>query len=395
VHVALITQNADLELDLRPRAEAQALAAAGYRLTLVGGTRNPARVRELAGPSVGVATYQFPSEAKSAPGQVVELGTSFARMTRTLLGLARRAPIDVIHASNPPDNVWLVPRLLRAAQRSVPRFVFDQHDVAPVLLAEKYGRSGVMGGLERTAAFLERRSFAAAALVVMANPEYRRRAERENLLRGPCTVVPNGWSLPPVEPEARWRNGARHLVAYVGAINEQDYVDHLVEAVAHLPADAGIHVCVAGDGAGRPQAERRARELGVADRIRWLGWLYGREQVASLVRSADVCVAPERDTEFNRLASLVKLAEYMSAGAAVAAHRLAQTEALCGDTIDYADDDGAAGLARSIRRLLEDRDRSRSLGAAARERFRERIAWESVGAPALVDAYRTALGEPR
>jgi glycosyltransferase involved in cell wall biosynthesis len=395
VHVALVTQNADLELDLRPRAEAQALAEAGYRVTLVGGTHNPERVRELAGPSVGVATYRMPKEAASARGQVVELGTSFTLMTRTLVGLARAGGVDVVHASNPPDNVWLVPALLRPAQRTTPRFVFDQHDVAPVLLAEKYGRSAVMRGLEGAAAFLERRSFAAASLVVMANPEYRRRAETEGLLRGPCAVVPNGWSLPEVEPDRRWRDGAEHLLAYVGAINEQDYVDHLVEAVAQLPADAGVRVCVAGDGAGRPEAERRARELGVEERIRWLGWLYGRDEIASLVRSADVCVAPERDTEFNRLASLVKLAEYMSAGAAIAGHRLAQTEALCGDTIDYADDDEAGGLARSIQRLLGDPDRRRSLGAAARERFRERIAWESVGAPALVGAYREVFGEPR
>ena len=393
MHVALVTQNADLELDLRPRAEAQALASAGYDVTLVGGTRNEARVRELAGPTLGVAAYRFPDEAASAPGQVVEQGTSFARMTRTLLGLARRSPIDVVHASNPPDNVWLVPPSLRAAQRRPARFVFDQHDVAPVLLTEKYGRAGVMRGLAQTASLLERASFARAALVVMANAEYHRRAEREDLLRGPAVVVPNGWSLPDVEPESRWRDGAQRLVAYVGAINEQDYVDHLVEAVALLPED--VRVCVAGEGAGRAVAERRARELGVQDRIRWLGWLYGRTEIASLVRSADVCVAPERDTEFNRLASLVKLAEYMSAGAAITGHRLGQTEALCGDTIEYADDESPAGLARSIQRLLDDPGRRRSLGEAAHDRFRARIAWESVGAPALVGAYREVFGDPR
>ena len=393
MHVALVTQNADLELDLRPRAEAQALASAGYDVTLVGGTRNEARVRELAGPTLGVATYRFPDEASSAPGQVVEQGTSFVRMTRTLMGLARRSPIDVVHASNPPDNVWLVPPSLRAAQRRPARFVFDQHDVAPVLLTEKYGRAGVMRGLAQTASLLERASFARAALVVMANAEYQRRAEREDLLRGPAVVVPNGWSLPDVEPESRWRDGAQRLVAYVGAINEQDYVDHLVEAVALLPED--VRVCVAGEGAGRAVAERRARELGVQDRIRWLGWLYGRTEIASLVRSADVCVAPERDTEFNRLASLVKLAEYMSAGAAITGHRLGQTEALCGDTIEYADDESPAGLARSIQRLLDDPGRRRSLGEAAHDRFRARIAWESVGAPALVGAYREVFGDPR
>jgi glycosyltransferase involved in cell wall biosynthesis len=388
MHIALITQNSDIALDLRPRREAQALAAAGHRVTLVGGTRSPERAVELADP-VGVACYRLPDHAESAGGQVVELGTSFALMVRTVLGLARRASIDVIHASNPPDDVWLVPSLLRAAQRAAPRFVFDQHDVAPVLLTEKYGGGRVMRTLARTAALLERRSFASAALVIFANAEYERRAQVQGLLHGPSAVVPNGWSLPPAEPNTELRRGARSLVAYVGAINEQDHVEHLVEAAALLPEH--VRVCIAGDGAARANAERRARELGVADRVTWLGWVYRRSEVASLVRTADVCVAPEQETEFNRLASLVKLVEYMSAGAAVAAHRLAQTERLCGDTIEYADEETPAGLARAIQRLLDDPGRARALGAAGEQRFRERIAWESVGAPALVRAYREAF----
>ncbi len=393
MHVALVTQNADLELDLRPRAEAIALAEAGYRVTLVGGTGRPERVRELAGSAVGVRTYPMPREAESAAGQFGELGTSFAQMTRALLALSRRARVDVVHASNPPDNVFLMLPLLRAAQRSPVRFVFDQHDVAPVLLSEKYGEAPLMRALERVATGLERASFSRAALVVLANAEYRRRAEQQGLAKGPTAVVPNGWSLPPVPAEDRWRGGADSLVAYVGAINEQDYVDHLVEAAALLPA--GVRVCIAGEGAGRAAAQRRASELGIADRIDWLGWLYGRAEIASLVRSADVCVAPERDTPFNRLASLVKLAEYMSAGAAIAGHRLAQTEALCGDTIEYATEDTPAGLASAIGRLLADPARRAARGAAAERRFVERVAWETVGAPALVAAYRDALGPPQ
>ena len=75
-----------------------------------------------------------------------------------------------------------------------------------------------------------------------------------------------------------------------------------------------------------------------------------RARIAALVRAADVCVAPEIDSEFNRLATFVKIIEYMSAGAAVVAHRLPQTEALAGDTIRYASDMTAEGLAAAIDR---------------------------------------------
>ena len=45
VHIAIVSQNADLAVDIRPRAEAEALAAAGHTVTLVGGTEHPARLR--------------------------------------------------------------------------------------------------------------------------------------------------------------------------------------------------------------------------------------------------------------------------------------------------------------------------------------------------------------
>ena len=386
LHVALVTQNAALELDLRPRAEAAALAGAGYHVTLVGGTRDAERVRELADESLALELYPMPPEATSPAGQIVELARSFASLTRALVRLSRRQRIDVVHASNPPDNVWLLLPLLRAVQGSKPRFVFDQHDVAPVLLREKYGDRKVVGRLGAVAELLERRSYRNAELVVFANPEYSERSHALNLLRGRSALVPNGWSLEGGEISAAWRDGARPVLAYIGAMSEQDCIPNLVDAVGIL-GTRDLLVWMAGDGAARAEAERRARGLGIADCFRWLGWVDGREKLASLIASADVCVAPETESEFNKLASFVKLVEYMSVGAPIAAHRLAQNVALCGDTVEYADDMSPQGLANAIRRLLEDKERAARLGAAARGRFHSSIAWESVGAPRLVAAY--------
>jgi len=391
MQVALVTQNADLELDLRPRAEAEALSRVGFDVTLVGGTRNPARLREITPAEVRIAWYPMPDEAGSAVGQMREQAVAFTRTARTLIRLARRTGVDVIHASNPPDNAWLLIPLLRGVQGRAPRFVFDQHDVAPVLIAEKYGSAFPMRALAAAARSLERRSFVAADLVVFANAEYERRAADEGLLRSDCVVAPNGWSLPDAPTRSDWRDGATHLIAYVGAINEQDCLDHLVEAIALLPERDDVRVCVAGDGAARLPAERLTHELGIAGSFRWLGWVRDRREIASLVRSADVCVAPELDSPFNRLASFVKLVEYMSAGAATVAHRLAQNERLCADTVAYADDMSDVGLALAISRVLADRGQAEELGAAARERFQSRLQWSTAGEPALVAAYTGAF----
>ena len=211
-----------------------------------------------------------------------------------------------------------------------------------------------------TARAIERRSFAAAGLVVFANEEYRARAVREGLLRGDSEVVPNGWSLPDVPPDPRWRDGAEHLLAYVGTIGEQDNVDHLVDARRRPGRPAPLRVVVAGAGSALAAVKHGRASAGSAGSFEWLGLVTERARIAALVRAADVCVAPEIDSEFNRLATFVKVIEYMSAGAAVVAHRLPQTEALAGDTIALRAGHDGRGARRRDRRAAE---RSRAASA--------------------------------
>ncbi|MDP9224199.1 MAG: glycosyltransferase [Actinomycetota bacterium] len=388
MHVAVVVQNSELVVDIRPRAEAEALAAAGLTVTLVGPTDDPDRLREITSADVGLAVFPRPREASGVGGQLLEQSRLFARSVAALRALARKRQLDVIHAGNPPDDAWLFPRLVAGVRSSRPHFVFDQHDVAPVLLTEKYGSRPAMAGLARAASGFEARSFSHASLVIFANSEYAGRARDLRLLRSPWEVVPNGWSLPEDYPHHDWRRGAAHLLAYVGAISEQDGVDHLVDAVAQLRERDNVRVVVAGEGDARERAERLARALGVGERFEWLGLVRDRGLLASLVRSADVCVAPEADSEFNRLASFIKIGEYLSAARPVVAHRLPQSEALVGGGIEFADDMSAKSLADAIQRLLADPDRATRLGLTGRRQFEEQLSWRNVGAVRLVSSYR-------
>ena len=391
MHVAILSQNADLAVDIRPRAEGEALAGAGHIVTLVGGTQHLSQLRDVTAQGVGLYTYSMPRPAEGNAGQVRELGQSFARAARALVQLSRVRPIDVLHSGNPPDNAWLFLRLLRRAQGYAPQFVYDQHDVAPVLADEKLGHAVHA----RAAVFLHERfevaSFRRAALTVFANPEYEYRARELGLLTGEHVVVPNGWRLPVGDRNGEWQSAGRPLVAYIGTINEQDCVPHLVEALTRVPRIGSIRCVVAGDGSDRRAAEQRAAELGIAGSIEWLGWVTDRRVLGSLVSAADVCVAPERDSSFNRLASFVKIVEYMSLGAPVVAHRLPQTEVLCGDSIEYADDMTPEALGRAIAAVLDDSELRARLGKRALSRFQAAIAWDHVGSPNLVSGYSSAF----
>jgi alpha-1,6-mannosyltransferase len=391
-HVVVVNQNAPLETDLRPRREAETLALAGYDVTLVGGCRSASYVRDITAANVGLELYRQPAGGNGVAGQIREQSQAMVRAMLALVRSSRRAPISAVHAGNPPDNLFWAGVAVRSVQAGTPCFVFDQHDAAPVLLAEKFPDTPLARLLAGTARAMERRCFAAARLVIFANDEYRSRALADGLLRSDSEVVPNGWSLPAVPPDPRWRRNREHLLAYVGTIGEQDNVDRLVDAVSLASRIRNIRVVVAGSGSALEAVQRRAQAQGVAPCFDWLGFVRDRRRLAALVEAADICVAPEIHSEFNRLATFVKIMEYMSAGAAVVAHRLPQTEALAGETLEYAPDMTANGLASAIVDLLGAPRRRRALGDAARVRFEERISWDRNGGPRLVAAYDRLFG---
>ena len=212
-----------------------------------------------------------------------------------------------------------------------------------------------------TARAIERWSFAAAALVVFANAEYRARAERDGLLRGDCEVVPNGWSLPDVPPDPRWRDGADHLLAYVGTIGEQDNVDRLVDAVAELGVPGRVRVVVAGDGSAL-EAVRSARASAASPAPSSGSGSCGprphrvaRPRGGRVRRAGDrLGLQPPRHVREGRR---VHVGRRAGGRAPPAADR-----ALAGDTLEYAPDMTAAGLAAAIGALLEDPGRARGLG---------------------------------
>lgn len=176
--------------------------------------------------------------------------------------------------------------------------------------------------------------------------------------------LPAGASRPPGPPR----------ILFVGRFDPRNGLGTLLEA-ARILKDEGrdFVVQVVGDGPMRPLYHRRARSLGVLDRVEWLGLL--NEERPRLYREATVFAAPCVLASFG-----VVLIEAMASG----------TPIVCADNVGFRQviRDGAPGrfvapgdaaeLAAGIGELLDDRALREEWGARGRRIARERYSWERV-----------------
>lgn len=83
-------------------------------------------------------------------------------------------------------------------------------------------------------------------------------------------------------------------VAFVSRLLAENRPDRLIQAVALLQARLpGCTAVLIGDGPERPRLEQQARELGVADHVRFTGALYGETDLAPWLLNCGVFCYPE------------------------------------------------------------------------------------------------------
>lgn len=152
------------------------------------------------------------------------------------------------------------------------------------------------------------------------------------------------------------------LVGTVARLAEQKGQRYLLEAAALLPE---ARFAIAGDGELRDQLETRARELGVAGRVEFLG---ARDDVPDLLASFDVFAFPSL---YEGLCLAV--IEAQAAGVPVVATPVGgiRETVIQGETGLLVPPRDAEALAAGIRRLLDDREEASRLAGEAKRRVRE------------------------
>ena len=131
-------------------------------------------------------------------------------------------------------------------------------------------------------------------------------------LRAPAQVISNGIDLGkyfpgPADSVVRDRYGLRAdrpVILYVGRLSQEKGIDVLLAAVARLTADA--QVAIAGRGPDAVRLGATASRLGLADRVRFLGFVPDSD-LPAVYRLADVFAIPSR-AELQSLATMEAMA---------------------------------------------------------------------------------------
>jgi glycosyltransferase involved in cell wall biosynthesis len=237
-----------------------------------------------------------------------------------------------------------------------------------------------------------------ADAVLAISPYMAARARAYGVADDRITLTPSG--LEPVEiglgPGAPEESGSDASKAplrllYAGRLAVEKGVVVLL-AACQLLRDRGTRYSLEliGDGTLRPALERRARELGVSDRVRFLGSV-PRQQLGAHYRRADLVCMPSLDEPFGAVA-----VEALMAGTPVVASEVGGLPFVVrhGENGLLVPPDEPATLAGALALLDQDRTRLASLRRAAHASVRSRFSWDHLG-ETVRGAVRAALAAPR
>jgi N-acetyl-alpha-D-glucosaminyl L-malate synthase BshA len=332
------------------------------------------------GHAVHLFSHQVPPRLARSEGPVqmhVSQGLPYPLFTSTphdlavtsaILRVHRDEGLDILHAHYAlPHAVSAI--LARSAAEA------DPDRPAPRVVTTLHGTDITIVGSDPSYAPLTQYIIAASDAATAVSESLARDTAR-HFCPGPrpcpIEVIPNFVDTERFAPRAAVAKGRPPLAVHVSNFRPVKRVPWMIEAFARATAGSKAELVLVGDGPTRPDACETARKLGLGSRVRFLG---ERDALPELLRPADVFLLASSEESFG-LSAL----EAMSCGVPVVATAVGGVPEviLDGRTGLLCPADDQARYAERIRELLFARERSRAMGAAAREDVLARFAREPI-----------------
>jgi glycosyltransferase involved in cell wall biosynthesis len=269
---------------------------------------------------------------------------------RRFVALLRAERIDIVHAHMFGSNFWGT--------------VLGRLAGVPVVVAQEQTWSYEGEPVRR---FLDGHVIGRLAdvFVAVSERDRDRMTSLEGVPPGKIVVLPNPYVQRPRDESVDVRRelgipATAPLVATVAVLRPQKALEVLLQAFAELLAMIPeAMLAIGGDGERREALEQRARDLGISERVRFLGWW---EDVGGLLEAADVA-AMSSDYEGAPLFAL----ECMAHMAPLVSTDVGNVADMLGDgqgvvTVPTRD---PSAMARALAALLRDPDRRAAQAGAA------------------------------
>ena len=216
--------------------------------------------------------------------EIVELGRPRAREAApALVRHLRRRPPDLVIASQTHLNVLL--GAIRPLLSRTCRLVLREPNLRPESRPERITDRAIGRMLGR------------ADLVIASSPAMSAHLAATVRGRGHVIELANPVDLAALRTAAARGTGrlpdaptGTVRLAIVGRLNAQKAHDDLLRALARTPE--GSTLTIVGDGPLRPSLERLRDDLGLHERVRFLGQLDDHERLAATVATSDLIVHP-------------------------------------------------------------------------------------------------------
>jgi phosphatidylinositol alpha 1,6-mannosyltransferase len=161
--------------------------------------------------------------------------------------------------------------------------------------------------------------------------------------------------------------GAVPSILFVGRMDQEKRVDELIRAFAALPAGVAAELDLIGDGPERADWTSLAQSLGIADRVRFRGFVSEEELLEAYARAEVFCMPGVAE-----LQSLVTLEAMSACTAVIAADAMALPHLVRPGRNGWLYQPGdVAELTGRLTTLLGDAGLRRRMGAASREMVAE------------------------
>jgi len=384
--VLIIVENLPVPFDQRVWQEATTLKNADYQVSIICPTGKGFELKYELLDGIHIYRYKLPLEARGALGYAIEYSVAlFCQFVLALRVLLTRG-FDVIHACNPPDNIFFVGLFFKLFGK---KFLFDHHDLNPELYLAKFGKKNIFYKLMLA---WEQWTFKTASVSIATNESYKRIAIERGAMEPEKVFIvrsgPNLERLKIMPPNKTLKKGRKYLVGYVGVMGNQEGIDYLLRAAHYIIRDmkrTDIHFGLVGAGTQLEHLKSYAEQLDVADYVTFTGRVPDNEML-EMLNTADICVNPDVANEMNDKSTMNKIMEYMALGKPIVQFNLTEGRFSAKQASLYANINDEIDLAQKIVQLLDDPKLCEKMGRYGRQRIENQLQWK-YESPKLLAAY--------